>query len=128
MDYKGIQVKIDNFEKREDVYLVGLEGVLDTLTVEEADNKINSLLDKDKICLLLDCRSLRYVNSMGLAIILRYHIHLHRRGGALKLISPNKTLRGIIEVSGAIKLLNLYETESQAFQAWLAEPHEIKNV
>lgn len=128
MDYRSIRVKIDNYEKKEDVYLVGLDGILDTLTTEKADGKISSLLEKDKICLLLDCRALRYINSTGLATILRYHIHLCRRGGALKLISPNKIIREIIEVSGAIKLLNLYETESQAFQAWLSEPHEIQNI
>lgn len=121
MEMKGFQVEISSYENKEDVYRVCFQGVLDTLTVDNADNQVNPLLEKDKICLILDCRSLSYLNSTGLATILRYHIHLHRRGGALKLISPSRVVAEIIEVSGAIKLLQIYNNESDAYNAWLTD-------
>lgn len=111
---KGLLIEAQDFSGNPMIKLVRLEGVLDTLTAAEADKIFNPFLDQQEITVIVDCGKLKYMNSTGLANLMRYYIQLKRRQGALKLVGPSDYIKEIIDVSGAIRLLEIYGSQQAA--------------
>ncbi|MDD5654689.1 MAG: STAS domain-containing protein [Candidatus Omnitrophica bacterium] len=109
-----IQVKdIPGFDKAK---LLEIDGILDTLTSEEADKIISPMIEKEKI-IVADCGRLEYMNSSGLANLMRYYIQMKRRNGEFKMVGLNKMLKEIVDISGALKLLEIHNTLDEALKA-----------
>jgi anti-sigma B factor antagonist len=109
-----VQVRdIPGFEKAK---LLELEGILDTVSSEEADKIIIPLIEKEKI-IIVDCSRLEYVNSSGLANLMRYYIHMKRTNGKFKMFGLNKMLQEIVDISGAAKLLEIYNNLDETLKS-----------
>lgn len=119
MDEEKFGVEVKNLAGYEDVKLLSIVGILDHLTVEDADKIIGSLVEKEGMCLVVDCSRLAYVNSTGLATLMRYYIQARRRKGSFKIVAPTKYVYEIMDVSGAIKLLEIYKTQEEAIDSWI---------
>ena len=99
------------------IKLIKIDGVLDTVTSPEADELISPLLDDSEL-FIFDCTNLSYMNSTGLALMLKFHIHLQRREKQFKVVIMNKFLREIMDVSGALKILEVYRTKEEAIESF----------
>ena len=64
--------------------------------------------------IIFDCADLNYINSTGLALILKYYIQMCRRKHNLKIVNLNKLVYEIMDISGALKLLKVYRTQEEA--------------
>lgn len=111
MEKKNIEIQVGDAEGG--IKLIKISGSLDTVTSPKVDETISPLLDGPEN-FIFDCTDLNYMNSTGLALILKYHIHLKRRNKYLKLVIINKLLREIMDVSGALKLLEVYRSKEEA--------------
>ena len=110
----NIEVQSEDIGKA--IKLIKIEGVLDTVTSLKADELISPLLDDSEI-FIFDCTNLSYMNSTGLALMLKFHIHLQRMDKQLKVVIINKFLREIMDVSGALKVLEVYRTKEEAIES-----------
>ncbi|PIQ89840.1 MAG: hypothetical protein COV72_01375 [Candidatus Omnitrophica bacterium CG11_big_fil_rev_8_21_14_0_20_42_13] len=117
MDKKDINITIVENEDPE-VKFIKLEGILDALTSAKLDKFMFELVRKGNICLIVDCGGLTYVNSTGLSSLILYHIQMKRRSGALKLIKLSDVIRDLMDVSGADKLLKIYNSREEAEKDW----------
>lgn len=116
MDEKDINISIE--EKSSDVKLIRLEGILDAVTTPKLDSFMSSLVYRENTCIIADCSNLSYINSTGLASLILYHIQAKRRNGAFKLTSPSEFVKELMVVSGAKKILDIYETQDEAIKNW----------
>lgn len=114
----SLSIEVHQAESDEKVKIIILVGSLDTISVPKAEEVINPLITEDGICLIVDCNKLAYMNSTGLALLIRYQLQMQRRNGSFKIVAPTANIKEIIDVSGAIKLLEIFKNEQEAMISW----------
>lgn len=114
----NLGIEIHQAESDEKVKIVNIIGVLDTISSPKAEEVLNPLIGQDGNCIIVNCSKLSYMNSTGLALLMRYHVQMKRRKGSFKIVAPAAYTKEIIEVSGAIKLLEIYKNEQEATISW----------
>jgi anti-anti-sigma factor len=68
---------------------------------------------------LLNLEKVDYVSSAGLRVILRGAKLLQVNRGELKICNANTLVKSILETSGFNSLIKVYNTEQDAFSAFL---------
>ena len=63
-----------------DVLVLSADGVLDSHNAEEFVNELGGLVEGGAGKLIVDCSRLGYISSYGIAILMRLHKKLARRG------------------------------------------------
>jgi len=116
METRKVEVKIQELPEQKKVKLVEIKGVLDVLTVAHVERELNPLIEEGNY-ILIDCSKLSYMNTTGLVLLMKYQIKARRRNGAFKIISPSKNIYEIMDISGALKFLDVYETQKEALDS-----------
>ncbi len=113
-------VKIEIKELSPHTKLIRFEGDLDNTTLSQVEKTVDPLILVEKLnspfLLLIDLSNLSYLNSSGLAKLIRYHIHLKIRKGTLRIFGLSESLREIMDICGALRVLNVYRTQEEAMQ------------
>lgn len=90
------------------VVLVTLEGHLTVTTLAEVHEAITAALAEGGTTVVLDCRRIEYIDTPGLAALVRLAQELERGGGSLRLAALNEELRGMVALSRTASLLQLF--------------------
>lgn len=112
----GVKIEIKNVEGRTDTKIIRIDGTLDSVTSTQAEKTVNPLIDQEKH-LIVDCTNLSYVNSTGLAFLLKCYIQMKRRDGDFKIVNPNKLIHEIMDITGALNLLEVYRSPEEAIKS-----------
>lgn len=92
----------------DDILAVLLRGSLDSTTTEEFDREIQKHLDKGRSKIIIDCRYLDYLTSMGIGRLVVLQTRLRRKGGAVKLATIHGPVAEVIKLVGLGKVLDIY--------------------
>jgi stage II sporulation protein AA (anti-sigma F factor antagonist) len=102
----------------EGVYVVRLQGELDHHAVEQIRDDIERGLAKTEYrALVISFRGIDFMDSSGLGLILGRYRSVMQHGGRMALCEVSPMLRKLFELSGLLKILPVYETESEAVDA-----------
>jgi anti-sigma B factor antagonist len=74
----------------------------DRLTIEnvpELRDKIQSLVERRRLSVLVECNQITTVDSQGLGGLVRNWLSLKSRGGHLKLLSPSRRLLELLNMT-----------------------------
>ena len=93
-------------EERDGVFLISLEGHLDSVTYMELKDKVDTLLNPDTKGLIFDMKDLVYISSAGMGVIF----------GARKYMEQN---------NGKLAMTNLQPQIEKAFKIMESWPGEI---
>ena len=96
------------------VFILKLEGKLDSITSEDLEKKMASLLTGNEKTFLIDFEKLHYISSFGLRIIIGIAKKVKAEGNNFYLASMNESVREIFEVTG---LLSVFDTFSSVAEA-----------
>jgi stage II sporulation protein AA (anti-sigma F factor antagonist) len=100
---------------RGDTLIVRLAGELDHHTAEMVRTKVEAELDRGLTTnLVLNLENLSFMDSSGLGVILGRYKRVTQAGGRMALCSVNDQLKKLFELSGMLKILRIFPTESQA--------------
>jgi anti-anti-sigma factor len=102
--------------KVHDVLVVDMSGSLDSTSSGEAGDHIVNIAEGEHKRILLNLAELEYVSSSGLRVILRGAKLLQGKGGELKICNAKGP---VLETSGFKSLIKVYDTEQEAFSAFL---------
>ena len=91
-----------------DILAVLLRGSLDSTTTDEFDREIQKHLDAGKSKIIIDCRYLDSLSSMGIGRLVSLQMKLRRKGGAVKLASIYGPAAEVITLVGLAKILDIY--------------------
>jgi len=105
--------------KVHDVLVVDLSGSLDSTSSGEAGDRIVNIAKGEHKRVLLNLAELEYVSSAGLRVILRGAKLLQGKRGELKICNAKGPVRDVLETSGFKSLIKVYDTEQEAFFAFL---------
>lgn len=91
-----------------DILAVMLRGSLDSATTDQFDREIQKHLDQGKTKIIIDCRFLDNVSSIGIGRLVVLQTRLRRKGGAVKLATIQGPAADAIQLVGLGKVLDIY--------------------
>lgn len=116
MEQPGVKIVIEDAAGRTDTKIITITGSLDSVTSIQAEKNIGPLIEQEKH-IIVDCTDLSYVNSTGLAFLLKCYIQMKRREGDFKIVNPNKLIYEIMDITGALNLLEVYNNREEAIKS-----------
>jgi anti-anti-sigma factor len=98
------------------VQLVALSGELDLNSVAELDAVLAEAASGGTPHVCLDLAGLDFIDSSGLAAVIRSHVAVSEAGGALTIVAPTGIVRRTLEVSGLLGMLSVVEDRDAALR------------
>ena len=94
-----------NFNNKNGVLIVSVEGRLDTTTSPEFENFLSERIDNINE-LIIDCEKLEYVSSAGLRVILKAQKAMNAQG-SMKLTGVNDSIMEVFDITGFLDILTI---------------------
>ncbi|HOJ77889.1 MAG TPA: anti-sigma F factor antagonist [Bacillota bacterium] len=96
--------------------IVTVDGELDLETSPEFRNLVEAKLDQYQTIthLILDLKKVNFIDSSGLGVILGRFKRISQDGGRMSAINVSDQLKRIFELSGLLKIMNIYNDRKQA--------------
>jgi len=91
-----------------EILAVVLGGSLNSTTTEQFSHAIQNHLDQGRTKIILDCRNVDYISSLGIGSLVALQARLRKKGGEVKLAAVYGVAAEAIRIVGLDKLLNLY--------------------
>jgi anti-anti-sigma factor len=109
-----------------DILAIILNGALDAASTPEFDKAVQAHLDAGWSKIIIDCRNMPHISSLGMGSLIVLQTKLKRRGGEVKLSTVFGTAMEIMHMVGVDKLLGIYgdlEFARQSFYPPGRAPH-----
>jgi anti-sigma B factor antagonist len=98
-----------------DVTVLDLKGRVrvggDTVALHKS---FRSLVQEEKILILLNLADVTHIDSSGLGELISSHITVFNKGGEIKLVQLTETLRELMTVTKLLTIFDVYENEADA--------------
>lgn len=99
-----------------EITIIEIHGILDTATSGEAEKQISEILSRGCQKMIIDLEDTDYMSSSGLRVLLSTAKKLWARDGKLKITSPNKIVKDILDTSGFSVIMEVRTTTQEALQ------------
>lgn len=100
-------------QKIEDIYLVEIEGEVDTYTSSKIKQEILKLVDESSF-IIISMEKVKFIDSTGLGILIGILKKVKEKEGEMVIVSPNSYINQIFEITGLYKVFKIVEDISQA--------------
>jgi len=91
-----------------EILAVVLGGSLDGTTTDQFNHAIQSHLEQGRTKIIIDCRHVDYISSLGLGSLVALRARLRKKGGEVKLAAVHGMAADAIRLVGLDNLLNIY--------------------
>jgi anti-anti-sigma factor len=111
------EVKIGDLEQG--VRTISVRGELDLSTAPELEGPLDEALENDPGSLLIDLSSCEFIDSTGIALIVRAWQRLDSGGNGRSLVicSQNDQVRRVLEITGLELSIPVHATRNEALAA-----------
>jgi anti-anti-sigma factor len=113
-DFDPPQLAVTRSEQ-DGAHVIELTGELDLGSIGELDAALADATPGARVC--LDLSGLGFIDSTGLATVIRAHQAAAEAGGELTIVAPAGIVRRTIETSGLLALLHVVEDRAAALRA-----------
>jgi len=110
---KKENLKID-IKEREGVSLVKFEGRLDLYNSPLLKSTINMMIAQKKESVIIDFSELFYIDSSGIGSLISSMQDFEQKGGVIKFVGINKTIKRTLSIMNADDMFDMYDTEEDA--------------
>lgn len=102
----------------EDYLIVELRGELDHHTSEDLRKRIDQIYYNNNLSsIVIDLKGLNFMDSSGIGLIMGRYKNCKERGGTVSIISTSSNIERILEMSGVLKLVNMYPSIDKIIKA-----------
>jgi len=101
----------------QDVQVLEPEGRLDAIGARPLEAELAARIAEGRVNLIVDLRSVRYISSNGLRVLLVAQKNARNKSGVLLLCGLSPRLLEIFEMAGFDRVFQIFETREQAQQA-----------
>jgi anti-anti-sigma factor len=109
-------MKIDK-SIHDDYAILTLKGEFDTFYCPSLQQEVEALVERGINHLIVDLRLVKFINSTALGAIIKAHKRCRAEAGELVLAQPSNFVRDVVRKVGIDRLIDMYETESEAQKA-----------
>ena len=97
-----------------DILVVAVGGHLDSESSVFFFDCITGMIEDGAKKLVIDCRDVEYMSSMGLGMLVRAHSRMKKIGGNVKLARVEGLVADVLSTTGLNRLFHLYPTVRDA--------------
>lgn len=105
----GGDFQID-IEHRGNAAVVTLAGSIHMNVCDRLQSELLTLIDRPTARLVLDLSKLKFICSLGLGALVAAHVRSRRNEGAVRLVSPDPSIRALLEVTKLVKIFPPYDS------------------
>lgn len=91
-----------------DILVIVLRGDLDSASAPEFDRQIKAHLDAGRSKIIIDCRNMGYLSSLGIGSLVALQTRLRRRGGEVKLAAIFGPVMDVIRLVRLDQMLDIH--------------------
>ena len=107
-----LQVKLSN---RGNTLIIGITGELDHHCAEYIRHKVDGEITKATTKnLIFDFSKLSFMDSSGIGVIMGRYKNIQKLNGKLATVNVNAQIRRILEMSGLLKIIPVYDNVDSA--------------
>ena len=99
--------------------LVELEGQVDLHTAPQLKEQLLAAIDEGAVNLVVDLSLTTFIDSMTLGVLLGAVKRLRPRGGRLRIVCTDPSIRKIFEITLLDRVFSLYSTRAEALERLL---------
>jgi anti-anti-sigma factor len=109
-------------ELEQGVRTISVRGELDLSTAPELEGPLQAALESEEGSVLIDLSRCEFIDSTGIALIVRAWQHLDsgKNGRALVICSQNDQVRRVLEITGLELSIPVHTTRDEALAALTA--------
>jgi anti-sigma B factor antagonist len=85
-----------------------------------------SLVQEEKILILLNLAGVTHIDSSGLGELISSHITVFNKGGEIKLVQLTETLRELMSVTKLLTIFDVYENEADALLSFRSPVSKVR--
>lgn len=101
-----------------EILAVVLNGSLNSTTTDQFNQAIQNHLNQGRSKIIIDCRNVDYVSSLGIGSLVALQSRLRKKGGEVKLAALFGVAAEAIRLVGLDKVLNIYSDLEFARQSF----------
>ncbi|HYQ79369.1 MAG TPA: STAS domain-containing protein [Solirubrobacterales bacterium] len=122
MNPAPFEVKVGDLEHG--VRTISVRGELDLSTAPDLEAPLEQALESEKGSVLIDLTQCEFIDSTGIALIVRAWQRLDggENGRNLVLCSQNDQVRRVLEITGLELSIPVHQTRDEAISALTAQP------
>lgn len=108
-----------NIDERYNSVVIELKGkVMGGPDAETFREELHSLIDQDKLNVIVDLSKVKFMNSSGLGILIGGLTTMRNAGGDFKICGATDKIESLLMVSQLIKVFDHYDTLEDAIAAY----------
>jgi len=108
-----------NIDEKYNSVVIELKGkVMGGPDAETFRNELHTLIDEDKLNVIVDLSKVKFMNSSGLGILIGGLTTMRNAGGDLKICGATDKIESLLMVSQLIKVFDHYDTLEDAISAY----------
>jgi anti-sigma B factor antagonist len=104
--------------KKGAIVVVEVEGRLDSVTSNELEKEILSLLQSGESNLLIDFAGLDYISSAGLRVLLMAAKKARTAGGQVVLANLVNNVKEVFDIAGFNNIFPIFQSQDEALAAF----------
>lgn len=113
-----MEVRARCSDTKENVYIVEIEGKIDSYTMSDVEKALKDLVEKNIVRLIIDFKKVDYISSGGLRIFLIALKDTRKKQGDLKLANMIPDVEKIFKLAGFTKIFNIMDDIESAVHAF----------
>lgn len=98
------------------IRLIKLSGALDSTGTPSVEVEFVRCCTGDNLCVLVDLSKVHYISSIGIPLLINSAKSIARRGGKMALLSPQRSVESILEMTGIPMLIPIFPSVEAALQ------------
>ena len=108
---------ISDSEVDSDTHLIELGGEIDLYTAPEFKERMAAIIDEGKTRVVVDLSQATFIDSTTLGVLVGGVKRLRTNEGQLSLVSSDRNITKIFEITGLDRVFTIYETRDAAVGA-----------
>ncbi len=106
-----------------DILTIVLRGDLDSASTPEFDRIVQQHLEAGHSKIIIDCRYMGFISSLGIGSLVALQTRLRRKGGTVKLAAIQGAVMQVIRAVRLDKMLDIYGDLEFARQSFYENDH-----
>lgn len=98
-----------------EVLVIELAGQLDSESCSYFFSCLEDAVEDGASKIVVDCRALEFISSMGLGMLIRAHARMKKRGGDVKLARVPGLVVGVFKTTGLDRIFHIYPSVREAY-------------
>jgi len=111
-----MNVKTYTKEINNNITGINIEGEIDVYTSPKVKEALNDLIQKGHNNIIVNLEGVSYIDSTGLGVLIGALKRVKENNGDIKLVCTNLQIKKIFDITGLIKIFDLYDSEEQALK------------